>query len=231
MARLDAGYRFETDNSFLSFYEEHGLILQKYEIGMPAARLNTVVVPGRDGKLDLTHALEDTTRYDNRKITLTFAIINNYFYEWKTIYNELAELIHGKYMELIMSVDYNYYYSGIATLNAYKSNGNTGTIVIELDAEPFAWTDGYQLVNKSVSGTDLTFTFNNLFASPHQRIKIYNINPISVTGSVSVKINNCHFKTYTSVGTTKVNKVINLDDPITISGTGTLKFVIKGGVI
>lgn len=231
MARLDARYRFDMADSFLSFYTKHGLILKSYEIGMPTARINTVVVPGRDGELDLTHALEEVTRYDNRKITLTFAIINNTFGEWKALYNTLAEAMHGKYTEIAISVDYDYYYAGIATINPYKSNGKIGTIVIELDAQPFAWTEVSQFINKTVSGTDLTFNFSNLYTSPHQRIKICNIVTSDITDYVSIKINGCDYRTYTTAEARRVDKIINLDDTITMSGNGFAKFIIKGGVI
>ena len=57
-------------------YEDFGLILSSKEIGLPTPKTESVSVIGRNGDLDLTDALGDDVKFENRKLSFTFSLLN-----------------------------------------------------------------------------------------------------------------------------------------------------------
>lgn len=125
---------FGTKNSYTDF----GLILSSKEIGIPNAQTKEVKVPGMDGKLDLTDVLTEDVKFDNRKLQFTFTVVDH-FNGWSTRLSQVMNYIHGEYMKIQMTWDKEHYYMGRCTINKFKSNKRTGTIVIDVDAEPWKY--------------------------------------------------------------------------------------------
>lgn len=166
------GVRF---GEYHSFYE-WGLILSSKEIEAPEPKINQIEIEGGDGVLDLTDFFGDV-KYKNRSLSFEFSKMNIVLDGFLALYSVVQNAIHGKVLDIILDDDPAYYYRGRVTINEWKSDKNVGTIVIEVDAEPYKYDIDETVISIPVSGstevnlinsrkrvvpqitTDATFTF------------------------------------------------------------------------
>ena len=85
-------------------YEDFGLILSSKEIGLPTPKTESVSVIGRNGDLDLTDALGDDVKFENRKLSFTFSLLNG-ARDWTATLSNLSNYLHGKKMRIVMDAD------------------------------------------------------------------------------------------------------------------------------
>ncbi|MDO5361980.1 MAG: hypothetical protein Q4F03_04940 [Eubacteriales bacterium] len=126
------GITFGTRHS----YKDFGMILTSKSIGLPEPKLETVDVPGRDGVLDLTDTITDSVKYKNRKLSFVFTIKGSHTLFLK-ILEDVSNYLHGCKMRVILDDDPSFYYFGRCTVNDFKTDKRTGTIQIDVDAEPY----------------------------------------------------------------------------------------------
>lgn len=119
-------------------YNDWGLILSEKVISPPAPKTSKVEVPMRDGSIDLTEALSDEIKFEDRLISLTFTVIDP-IAEWSVKISEIKNYLHGKRMKIIFDDDLAFYYIGRVTVNKWTSNKNIGTLVVECVAEPYKY--------------------------------------------------------------------------------------------
>ena len=143
---------FGTKNSYTDF----GLILSSKEIGIPRPKTKDVNVPGMDGKLDLTDVLTEEVKFENRKLQFTFTVVDH-FNGWSTRLSQVMNYLHGEYLKIQMDWDFEYYYMGRCTVNKFKSNKRTGTIVIDVDAEPWKYDNKTKGGNSPWTWDDFNF--------------------------------------------------------------------------
>ena len=85
------GVTFGTKHS----YKDFGLILSSKDIGLPEPKVETVSVIGRNGDLDLTDALGDDVKFNNRKLEFVFSLLNG-ARDWTAVLSNLSNYLHGK---------------------------------------------------------------------------------------------------------------------------------------
>ena len=119
--------------------EDWGIYLSTKEIGYPTVKTEIADAPGIDGVVDLTEALSNKPHYGNRTITLTFLMLDNRV-AWQGILDEIAEALHGQKVKIIGSWDPDFYYYGRCSLDPFKSDRLSGTIVIKCDCEPYKYS-------------------------------------------------------------------------------------------
>ena len=119
-------------------YDDFGLILSQKVIEPPSPQITRVEVPLRDGAIDLTESLTDVVRYNDRKITLTFTVVDP-IAEWSSKISEIENYLHGNRMKIIFDDDLSFYYIGRITVDKWTSNGRLGTIVVVGTVEPFKY--------------------------------------------------------------------------------------------
>ena len=223
---------FGTKNSYTDF----GLILSSKEITLPKAKTNTVEVPGKDGVIDLTEVLTDDVKYENRKLSFTFTVIDH-FNGWAARLSEVTNYLHGRKLRIYMDWDRNYYYEGRCSVNNFKSNKRTGKIVIDVDADP------YKIEKNSISDPWVWDTFSFIDGVIHT-------SRYTITGSATVILINrrkvvsptftCSAAmtvtfegvTYSLPSGTSTVLDIRLqegENTITFTGTGTVQIDYKGG--
>ena len=105
-------------------------------ISPPTPKTLYVDIPGADGVLDLTNALTDDVKYENRKITFEFTVLDARN-RWSNIYSDILDYLHGQSMKIILDEDPTYYYMGRVQVNEWKSDKRTSTITIEAYVEPY----------------------------------------------------------------------------------------------
>lgn len=128
-------------------YDDWGLILASQTIGMPEPKTETVSVPGMNGELDLTEALNGTTVYENRTLTFTFLMLDAVD-DWAMRLSEIMNALHGQKMKIILDDDKGCYYYGRVTVNSHSTNRGYSTVVIDCDVEP------YKVVISSLASDD-----------------------------------------------------------------------------
>lgn len=119
-------------------YNDFGLILSSKVISPPKPQTNKVTVPLRDGSIDLTEAVTDAVKYDDRKITFTFTVIDP-VKNWANKISEVENYLHGQRLRIVFDDDMAFYYTGRVAVNEFTSNRNIGTLVIEGEVEPFKY--------------------------------------------------------------------------------------------
>lgn len=126
------GVKFGNKHSWNDF----GMILSSKEISPPQVQKNELKIPVRDGSIDLTTAITDAVKYNDRKITLNFTVIES---KWESTISQVQEYLHGQRMQIILDDDSSFYYVGRVEVNKWTSKKKIGTIVIECTVEPFKY--------------------------------------------------------------------------------------------
>ncbi len=126
------GVKFGSKHS----YKDWGLILNSIEISPPSPKTVYVELPGANGHLDLTESLTGDVKFENRKITCKFTVIEARK-RWSSLYSDILDFLHGQMMTIILDEDPNYYYVGRFKVNEWKSSKRTSTITIEGTVEPY----------------------------------------------------------------------------------------------
>lgn len=106
-----------------------------FEIDDAELRRYEVVVPGRDGKLDLSDALGGTY-FEDRNITMTFRCINYTSERFHLLASTIRNAIDGKKCRIVLSDDPAYYWSGRPQVEA-SWDGDKSDIVITASVFPY----------------------------------------------------------------------------------------------
>jgi len=130
-------------------------------IAMPEVKTNYVEVPGLNGVIDLSETLTKYPTYGNRTGDLTFHVLNGYR-PWQELYQEIANYVHGKRINLSLEDDPDYYYNGRVSISEWTSN-NDGTwsdisFSYELDPYKYAKTE-YSSGPVTFNSNSTTYTY------------------------------------------------------------------------
>lgn len=226
------GVTFGTKHS----YDDFGLILSSKDLTPPEPKTETVDVIGRNGSIDLTEALGDDVKFNNRKLTLNFTVPNVLTY-WSDAFSALANYLHGQKMQIILDADKTFYYYGRCKINQFASNKRIGSIVVECDVEPYKievnsasepWIwDTFSFVNGIIHKTDVTVS-GALTTNLINRRKV--VSPTFICSAAMTVTHNGN--TYNlKVGENKMYdiRLQEGDNYVTFKGNGTVKINYKGG--
>lgn len=134
-------------------------------VNPPEVKTNFVEVPGADGVLDFTEALDEQIHYKNREGSWEFLVCHEQIdidtgnkYNWSTLWHDILNAIHGKRVQVILmdewkegasessdnnetnaSVSENRFYVGRVWLNSFVSDSYHSKIVIDYNLEPFRY--------------------------------------------------------------------------------------------
>ena len=119
-------------------YNDFGLLLKDLpKIEPPEVKLVEIDIPGADGKLDLSSALNGYEVYHNRKITCNFNIRLKRKELIYRLHSEIANYLHGRKFKVIMDYDIGFYWFGRVKLNTVENVYRTGILTLTVDAEPY----------------------------------------------------------------------------------------------
>lgn len=125
-------------------YEDLHLILSSKTIGTAPPKVETVDLPGGDGVLDLTEFF-DGTKYANRQLSFDFSTMvhpSQFMQQFTTVQN----LLHGRKMNIFLSDDPGWYYTGRISVNEWKADRNIGRFTVDCDCAPYKHRETAQAV-------------------------------------------------------------------------------------
>lgn len=102
----------------------------------PPVKTTYLDLPGANGKLDLTDALNGHPMFENRTGSIEFIVLNDYG-EWQNRYSEISNYLHGKKMKAVLEDDPGWYYEGRFSVNEWASEKDWSRITIDYDLYPY----------------------------------------------------------------------------------------------
>lgn len=125
-------------------------------VNPPEVRTNFVDVPGADGSLDFTEALDSKIHYKDREGSWEFLICHeqididtgNTYHSanrWAERYHDILQAIHGKRLQVILMDEWvpggsdNRFYVGRVWLNIFRSDPHHSRIVFDYRLEPYRY--------------------------------------------------------------------------------------------
>ena len=105
------------------------------KISPPETDEYLVQVPGSDTLLNLTNALDGRPHYKKRTITMEL-LCRAPKKQWPAIYSELANAIHGKWLQCKFDDDPSFYWEGLWSVNMDKDRLSS-TVTITGTCSPF----------------------------------------------------------------------------------------------
>ena len=135
----------EKGNVYNTLQTFHLLSDSRPIIKPPELKTEYVDIPGADGTLDYTEALNGLT-YKNRTGSWEFYVLNEQYGNsetaWANSYTNLLELLHGKKFKKVYLEDETdddgfpiYYYVGRITVNEWRSDPQFSKVVLDYDLE------------------------------------------------------------------------------------------------
>ncbi len=145
----------------VNIYEEYQIVLENFVIGMPKPKLVKVSIPGRDGELDMSEALNGFINYSNREIAVQLGITGSEE-QCEEKRNKLIGLVAGKNVKVEFSHLQGYFY-GRCTVSEVVRDKLHYLINVSISAEPYRYNRDDTVINTVLSETEQNVLCRNLF--------------------------------------------------------------------
>lgn len=209
-------------HGFHSYSDLHLLMTGK-EIGAPEVKRHTIDIAGADGELDFTDFFGEP-KYTNAQHRFEFESIqprNEQLQQFTDIKNK----IHGKKGRIILDDDPSFFYVGRCFVSKYTNEKNIGKISIDCDCEPYKYKRTETVVTRAVDGVeDITLTNSRKRAVPLVTIDtdtsmgiVYGADQIWELAAGSYMLPEL--------------ELVEGDNLVTVTGTGTITFTWQEGVL
>ena len=202
-------------------YDAFQLILSAKTIGTPSPKTETIDIPGGDGVLDLTEYFGEP-KYGNRKLSFEFSsvVIPS---DFMSLFSMVQDALHGKKMNIILDDDPGWYYTGRISVSEWKADRNIGKLTIDCDCEPYKKQTSPTVISKTVGGTATVILPNSrkrtvpevVIASDTGMNIAYGVGNVWDLGSGSYTLPEL--------------ELVEGDNPVTVSGIGTITFTYTQG--
>lgn len=134
-----------------SFSDWHLVPEGRPVIAQPEHKSSIVEIPGGQGVIDLSEALTNYPLYKNRTGSLEFNVLNGYE-SWESLYQRIANALHGKKTTMRLEDDPDWYYEGRFKVQwSSQNDGTWSKVTIEYDLDPFKYST--ELTTVSVAGS------------------------------------------------------------------------------
>lgn len=207
------GIRFGAFHS----YNDLKLILSKKEMGSPTVKVQKLDIPGADGTLDLTDFFGEP-KYED--VTHRFDFSTNVPQEeFISLFSTIKNAIHGRKMRVVLDDDPLFFWVGRCHVSKFTNEKGIGTISVECDCEPYKYKQDHTVIAQVVSGTQaITLTNGRKRAVPE--VQIY-----TEAGSIRIEHNGNIWDLGSGSFTLPELELVEGDNIVTVTGTGTITFV------
>ena len=135
---------FNIDGTIVNTYDDWKIVANpRPHIAPPKQKRKTIEVPGRDGVLDLSTSLTGYPVFQNRTGTIEFTVLNRFFNpvltysEWYETYSKVMDFLNGKSGRCILEDDPSYEYTGVFSVESWKTEKSYSKITIGYDLNPY----------------------------------------------------------------------------------------------
>lgn len=208
----------------LHSYRDLKLLLQPgKEIGSPEVKKKLLDVEGADGTLDYTDFFGEP-KYTDVKHKFPFATIVP-MNEFLSHYSIVKSALHGKKMPIILDDEPGFYYVGRIYVQPFTNEKNIGHITIEAECEPYKYKLAKTTVSRAIDGTEIiTLTNARKRAVPEVKITTDTSLRIVYRESFIWDLGSGSF-------TLPELELVEGDNPVTVTGTGSIAFTWQEGVL
>lgn len=201
----------------LHSYADLNLVLSKVEFPPAKPKTNFVDIPGADGSVDQTETLGEV-RFQDRKPVFTFTVMPTDDYEEKK--REVSNLLNGQRKKIALDKDPGYYWTGRCEIDKYSSNKKIRQIVVSATVAPYKLKEHVTKVTIP-AGTAVVKTLRN---SRKSAVPI-----IMCTADTTVIFKGDTFQFGTGTHKNLSIKLVEGDNQVTVTSTGTVEFTYQEG--
>lgn len=213
------GIRFGNHHS----YNDLRLILASKTIGTPSPKTDVIDIPGGDGVLDLTEYFGDV-KYENRELSYEFSIMVPRS-DFPSVFSAVQSTLHGRKLPIIDDEDPGWFYRGRISVSEWKADRNIGKLTIDCDCEPYKYQISPTAITRSISGTSSI----NL---PNSRKRVVPEVVVSSGSGLSVTFGSGYLWNLASGSYLLPElELVEGDNTVTVSGTGTITFTYTQGTL
>lgn len=197
-----------------------GMLLTEKAIEPPKPKTKVVKIDGRDGDIDLTEALGGVVRYESRKLSFKFLLIDGTYDERNNIVSDVMAHVHGKRLGVLLDDDMDYHFVGRCNVTNVSNKASMGELDIEVEADPYRLKVVDTVRAVSVVGDTLDVVVQNL------GVKTV-VPEITVNGDVDLTFDGV--TSHLESGTYKINSVKFASglNYLNVSGTGDVVFTFR----
>lgn len=218
---IETGILFDDIHSF----HDLNLILSGCEIPPAKPETNYVKVPGADGSVDLTEANGKVTFNDREGCTFTFTMLPDDAMTWEEKKTEVSNLLNGRKAKITLDKDDEFYYTGRCTVDSFLSDKKLRQIVVTARVSPYKLKQAETVLEYPLSGAAQTIVVQNSRKS---------VSPYIETTADNVTVTFGH-RTFTleNAGQYRILDILLVegDNTLTVSGTGTITFRFQEGAL
>lgn len=198
-------------------YDDFKLILSQKKIGTPSPKTETIDIPGGDGVLDLTDFFGEV-KYNNRDLSFEFSTMVPQS-EFMDLFSRVQNALHGQKMQIILDEDAEWFYTGRITVSEWKAEKSIGKLTIDCDCEPFKSRLGDTVIFQMVNESEETVILSN-GTKPVVPI-------IDITGNINLTFGTNFWALTEGRYELPAVRLLNGDNTIIVSGTGTATFTYR----
>lgn len=168
---------YKEDNSIRHTYNDWGLLqVGPAIVSPPKVQTYYIKVPGRDGSLDYTTALDGNVHYESRELTTTLKCISGRE-SLKDMYHTLLNYLHGRKARAVCDDDPRFYWEGRFEVEEPKWNKKGyWTIDITGQVDPYKYSistsEGDWLWDPFVFETDIAWDYANIEVNDVQEVVV-----------------------------------------------------------
>lgn len=171
-----AAKQYAIIGNYNTFTNWHLVPNSRLVVALPEQKKQTVDIPGGNGVIDLSMALNKFALFNRRSGTLSFTLLPGY--DAETVRSSMANNLHGRKSKLTLSDDLDFYYYGYFSVNwTSNEDGSSPSVEIEYDLEPYKTAHEITYINDlfstpSVSSASTAFTMYRYNKSPRPNAEI-----------------------------------------------------------
>lgn len=130
--------------SKVNTWDDWGLVgSSRPTIAPPKPVTNLIKIVGATKFYNASEILTGYPTYESRVGSIEFIVLNDWnkpdAKRWIDIYNEVCEYLHGHELCCVLEDEPEYYYTGIFSVNEFKSGEYNSNIVIDYELQPYKY--------------------------------------------------------------------------------------------
>lgn len=232
------GAKFITDKGEKHTYNDWNLLqVGAARVSPPVPQIMTQTVPGMDGRLDLTQSLDGFVHYEPATFTGKYRCIAKRDV-WDKVISEILNFLQGRSAKLYLDDTEKGHWEGRFAVENIEYDKFKFDLTITGTVDPYKYmengTDGEWLFDEFDFDTDYAWGYSDIVVNGTHDVEIcasrLPITPtFDCTGSIYATYNGTTYALPVGKSIIPVLRLANEKKTITLSGTGTVSIIFRGG--